>query len=95
MNERRDLGLTATGAAILMLSMAALAQCSARTPTSGATEQVRATVSRSPGATGDRPVARGAAKEEDDEAASVKNIGHALQTIGANPTLSRTYGIDQ
>jgi hypothetical protein len=88
MNERRDLAVTLVGATLLMLSIVALTQCSASThtpepasPTSVATQSVER--------------GRGAAKKEDDEeSARVKSIGHALQTIGANPEARKTYGLE-
>jgi hypothetical protein len=88
MKEGRDLAVTLVGATLLMLSVAYLTQCSARTrPPEPAAQTSIATQSATRGA--------GAARRDDDEeAVRVKSIGHALQTIGADPVLRKTYGFD-
>jgi len=95
MNEPRDLGVTLVGATMLMLSMVYLTQCSSRTPTPApASQSSTATASVPPGASV-KDQRGGTEKEDDEESARVKSIGHAIQTIGANPELRKTYGFDQ
>jgi hypothetical protein len=88
MKERRDLAVTLVGATLLMLSMVYLTQCGTRTrPPEPASQTSIATQRATRGA--------GAAKKDDDEeSVRVKSIGHALQTIGADPVLRKTYGFD-
>ena len=87
MNERRDVAVTLVGVTLLMLSIVALTQCSASTHTPEPA---------SPTSVATQSVTRGAAKKEDDEeSVRVKSIGHALQTIGANPEARKTYGFDE
>jgi len=88
MKEGRDLAVALVGATLLMLSMVYLTQCStrARLPEPAAQTNI-ATQSATRGA--------GAAqKDDDEEAVRVRGIGHALQTIGADPALRKTYGFD-
>jgi hypothetical protein len=100
MNERRDLGVTLVCAAMLMLSTVYLTQCSARTQAPEPASQTSAatrTVTGGASAQRQREAGRDAAekKEDEEESALNKNIGHAIQTIGADPELRKTYGFDQ
>ena len=96
MHERRDLGVTLVGATMLMFSMVYLAQCSSRPHASGPADQTSPTVQGGRGASAEGQAERRAVdKGDDEESVRVKSIGHAIQTIGANPELRKTYGVDQ
>ena len=94
MNERRDLGVSLVGAALLMLSMVYLAQCSSRTPAPGPSSQPGAAAPSARGTGANRQDERGAAEKDNDEAARVKGVAHVIQTIGADPELRKTYGFE-
>jgi hypothetical protein len=84
-------------AAGLLLTVGYLTQCSpaarpvppkavsAAAPSRGA---ARAAVTRAPESAAER-----GDEENREESANIKNIAHALQTIGADPELRRTYGL--
>ena len=97
MNERRDLGVTLLAAMLLLLIMSHMTQCSsaARRPSGvPAVVSPASTVAGREPAEGARSPGAGREKrgKEDEESERVKAIGHALQTIGANPTMAATYG---
>jgi hypothetical protein len=105
MKEGRDLALTLMMSAILLLSVSYLTQCSAApqrpSPTSnvGTEREGEASSDATPERkkdTGKPKSARELGEEEDEEErAKIQRIGHALQTIGANPELRKTLGIPQ
>jgi len=96
MNEQRDLGVTLVSATILMLSLVYLAQCSSHTPVPAPGGQASAAAQTVQGTRATQPDEHKAAgRDEDEESVRVKNIGHAIQTIGADPELRKTYGVNQ
>lgn len=105
MKEGRDLALTLMMSAILLLSVSYLTQCSAppqrsSPPSNVETEQEGETSSDTKPErqkdVGKPKSARELAEEEDEEErAKIQRVGHALQTIGANPELRKTLGIPQ
>src|SRR5438552_280463 len=89
--DTTDLGAVLIAATLLLVSAGYLAQCgstqrpappqevTAATP-SAATEHKRKSIEES-------------ANEEDrEESQRIKDVAHALQTIGANPEMRKTYG---
>ena len=100
--EARDLGLTLVAATLLLFSVAYLAQCSSTSrsiPSEPGRRAVGPSVAPPAGeareneAAGKRKSIRDIAAEEDkEESERIKNIGHALQTIAANPEARKTFG---
>ncbi len=105
MREARDLVLTLMTAAVLLLSVSYLTQCSTPpqrpSPTSSVEtehegEKSSDTKAERKAAEGTPKSVRELAEEEDqEERAKIQRVGHALQTIGANPELRKTLGIPQ
>jgi hypothetical protein len=100
MRETRDLGVTLMGATLLLFAVGYLAQC---TPTMqrnvppAAAEPAGAAASgaekeREKAAVKGEPDGKSRSREDNEESERVKSIGHALQTIGANPEMRKTYG---
>jgi hypothetical protein len=96
--DKRDLGVTLIAATLLLLTMTYFAQCTTTTrslpPTAvEADAPERASEYKREESEHKRKSVAEAAEEEDrEESQRVKNVAHALQTIGANPELRRTYG---
>jgi hypothetical protein len=91
--DKKDLGVTLMAATLLLLTMSYLAQCTtttrAPTPASPAVEAAapeRETEHKR------KSIAEAAEEEDREESQRVKNVAHALQTIGADPEMRRTYG---
>jgi hypothetical protein len=99
MNEKRDFGVTLLGAMVLLLIMSHMTQCSStRRPTGppAAPSAASSAAARESSERAHSPRAeRTRDREEDEESERVKSIGHALQTIGADPTAAATYGFPQ
>jgi len=95
MNEQRDLSATLVCATILLLSLVYLAQCSTHAPAPEPGSRINA-AAEATHATSAEPPERGNAAQhgDDEESVKVKNIGHALQTVGADPVLRKTYGVE-
>jgi len=99
--EKTDLGVVLLAGSALLFSLNYLTQCSSAAPrteplavTSPASTRAEERVKQEQEERGRRKSAAEAAAEEDDEErARVQNVGHALQTIGANPGYRETYGI--
>jgi len=94
--DTRDLGIILLGAALLLSSAGYLTQCSSTrrelspqaTPSSAATADApRAEHEREP-----QSIHEAADEKQEEERAKIKAVGHALQTIGADPELRKTYG---
>lgn len=107
MTEAKHLGITLVGATLLLLGVGYLAQCSSATRRSApdvsggsATSTASARAAEEEGererAAGKRKSIHDFATEEDkEESENVKNLGRALQTLGANPEMRRTYGLPE
>jgi hypothetical protein len=103
MNEGRDLAVTLIASALLLLGMSSLTQCStASQRPSTANNAGGPEHETSAGAEVERAgaVTPKSARELDedegqDERAKIQRVGHALQTIGANPEMRKTLGIPQ
>ena len=108
MKEGRDLAVTLLTSAMLLLAVSYLTQCSAPSQRSSPTSHVEAQGGAAPpdstaagqGAAskpkgGPRSVHELEEESEEEERAKIQRVGHALQTIGANPELSKTLGIPQ
>lgn len=103
MTEAKHLGITLVGATLVLLSVGYFAQCSSatcsRAPSgnngaASSTAAVRAEEEeRQKAATKRRAIHEFAEEEDKEEGENVKNIGRALQTLGANPEARRTYGL--
>ncbi len=96
MPEQRDLGITLVGATLLLLGVSYLTQCTSAAPRPRpitAASPPAAASSPAREAEGRRRSIQEIAEEEDkEESERVKSIGHALQTIAADPEKRRTYG---
>ena len=90
-HDKRDLGVTLIAATLLLLGAGYLSQCSPhQTPPQPVSVQAPA-----PERERDAPrksIQEEAEDEDREESQRVKNVAHALQTIGANPEARRTYG---
>lgn len=101
MNERRDLGIALIAATLLLFSMTQLTQCSPVARRATVDSAASATASPALGeaqrerGTTRKSIAEAAAEEEEEEREKIRGIAHALQTIGANPELRRTYGLPE
>jgi len=104
MKEGRDLAVTLIMSAILLVSVSYLTQCSAtQKRPSPASDVATQHNGASTDAEGERAKAAGkpksvhelAEEEDEEERAKIQRVGHALQTIGANPELRKTLGIPE
>jgi len=82
---------------LLLLVASQLAQCSSAArraePEAVSTPAARVEAPREPeGERKPRDAKERAREEQDEESARIKSVAHALQTIGANPELRKTYG---
>jgi hypothetical protein len=103
MNASRDLGAALGVSAALLLVVGYLTQCApnARRVVSDASAAATASPSRHAAAEEEerenerRPksIREIADEEEHEEAEKIKNVAHALQTIGANPEMRATLGL--
>ncbi|MFQ5668529.1 MAG: hypothetical protein ACE5I7_19160 [Candidatus Binatia bacterium] len=98
MSDTKDFGLVLVTGTVLLCGLGFLAQCRSGSE-GGSGTQARSTltpagVQKKQAETGRQPqsVRNMGAEEENEEAEKIKKIGRALQTIGANPELRRTYG---
>src|SRR5512144_1799631 len=87
--DKRDLGVTLSAATLLLLTMSYLAQCTTTTrtlpsPAVEAAAPERETEHKR------KSIAEAAEEEDREESQRVKNVAHALQTIGADPEMRRT-----
>lgn len=104
MKEGRDLAITLVTAAILLVGVSYLTQCSAssRHPSPGE-ESASGREGASSGSESEHEEAAGKPKsarelDEDEgieEREKIQRVGRALQTIGANPEMRKTYGFPQ
>jgi hypothetical protein len=102
MKQQRDLGSLVLAAAALLLCVSYMTQCRSRTdrngPVAAATRshaqagQPRAHVGRD---REPKSVQEYAAEEDKEEQEKRQSISRALQTIGADPKMRRTYGLPQ
>ena len=98
--ETRDLGITLLGATLLLFAVSYLAQCtpaqSRKVPEAAVapaeTEGASPETERGEPAAQREQERRSRPGEDNEESERVRSIGHALQTIGANPELRKTYG---
>jgi hypothetical protein len=102
MKQQRDLGSLVLAVASLLLCVSYMTQCrsgtdrngpvAAVTPSHAPTGQPRAHVGhdREP-----KSVQEYAAEEDKEEREKRQSISRALQTIGADPEMRRTYGLPQ
>lgn len=92
MRETRDLAITFITSGVLLLSVACLTQCSAPPPRpsqeGGAVTGREEEESRKPKS--DREHDEDEGQEEREK---IQRVGRALQTIGANPEMRKTYAI--
>jgi hypothetical protein len=105
MNEGRDLAVTLIASALLLLGVSSLTQCSAasRPATTAITADAARGRETSGGGEAEREEAAGTPKsareldedEGQEERQKIQRVGHALQTIGANPEMRKTLGIPQ
>jgi len=102
MNEARDLAIAVVVAVFLLVGLISLPQCSVAPTRTAHDADAEASVSSSAvenehgEASGTRKSIHDVAEEEErEEGENIKNIAHALQTIGANPELRRTYGFKE
>ena len=105
MKEAKDLAITLIGSALLLLGVSSLTQCSAASRPPSAANNAAAGPGRetSAGGQAQREEAAGTPKsarevdedEGQDERQKIQRVGHALQTIGANPEMRKTLGIPQ
>jgi len=96
--DTRDLGVTLLGAALLLVSAGYLTQCSATRP-EPVPQATRANSSavapRAEREDEPQSIHEMADEEEQEERSKIKAVGHALQTIGADPELRKTYGMER
>ena len=96
--DKRDLGVTLMAATLLLLTMSYLAQCTTTTRTlpprvvDAEAPQRGTEYKREESEHKRKSIAEAAEEEDREESQRVKNIAHALQTIGADPEARRTYG---
>ena len=105
MKEGKDLVVTLIASALLLLGVSSLTQCSAASQHPSTADNAAAGSGREASAGGDaqREDATGKPKagreldedEDQDERQKIQRVGHALQTIGANPEMRKTLGIPQ
>jgi hypothetical protein len=102
MHEGRDLAVTLIVSALLLLAVSSLTQCSAASQHSSTANNaaVGSAQGTSTGGEVQREKAAGPKSareldEDQDEREKIQRVGHALQTIGANPELRKTLGIPQ
>lgn len=104
MKEGRDLAVTLIAATILLVGVSYLTQCSTASQRPGPAIGAGAERSGNPSAGVESEREEHgqpkSARELDEEAtneerAKIQRVGHALQTIGANPELRKTLGIPQ
>jgi hypothetical protein len=102
MKEGRDLGVTLIASTMLLLGASYMTQCSPSQRPAPATEAAVGNEKAS-GAAAERKEADGEPKsarelDEDEgqgDRAKIQRVGRALQTIGANPEMRKTYGLPQ
>jgi len=94
MRETRDLGITLMGATLLLFAVGYLAQCAPATQRNVPNAAAAPAGAEASATNKEREEAAGKPRvgEDKEESEQVKSIGHALQTIGANPELRKTYG---
>ena len=105
MNEGRDLAVTLIASALLLLGVSLLTQCSSSSQRPSTTINADAARGRetSSGGEAEREETAGTPKsareldedEGQEERQKIQRVGHALQTIGANPEMRKTLGIPQ
>jgi len=103
MKEGKDLAVTLIGSALLLLAVSYLTQCSASSqrPSTATNAAAGPGQQTSTGAAAEREEAARTPKsaraldedEDQDERQKIQRVGHALQTIGANPEMRKTLGI--
>ena len=102
MKEGRDLAVTLIASVLLLLGVSSLTQCSA-------SQQRPSTANNAAAGSGQGVSTGGEAREDaagtpksapevdedqdHDEREKIQRVGHALQTIGANPEMRKTLGI--
>ena len=94
--QSRDLGITLLAAAALLLVVGYLTQCSPAAPRTPPVVEAVPTQPRvvSPAEEEERRSGRESRDEQgDEERAKIRNVAHALQTIGASPQLRATLGL--
>jgi len=102
MKEGKDLAVTLIASALLLVGVGYLTQCSAPTAPPSPADAARG-LAPSAGGEAERAEAAGTPKsareidedEGQEERAKIQRVGHALQTIGANPEMRKTLGIPQ
>ncbi len=102
MKQQRDVGSFVLAAAVLLLCVNYMTQCSSAThrtetvvaapPSEAPTKDARAHAERERKPKSAQELA---AEEENEERAKLKSISRALQTIGADPEMRRTYGLPE
>jgi hypothetical protein len=104
MKQKNELGAMLMAAALLLLCVSYMTQCSAATrrpdTVAAATPSASTPVSREEEVEREaehkpKSIHEFAAEEENEERAKIKGISRALQTIAADPELRRTYGFDK
>ena len=105
MKEGRDLAVTLIAATMLLVGLSYLTQCSPSTQRPSPAIDAEA-IRRGEGSSGTESEREEAARkpksareleeeESNEEREKIRRVGRALQTIGANPELRKTYGIPQ
>jgi hypothetical protein len=94
MKEGRDLAVTLITSTILLLGVSYLTQCS--TASRRSSPGVAAEAAHDGKAASDADSEREANEgQENEEREKIQRVGRALQTIGANPEMRKTYGFPQ
>ncbi len=105
MKEGKDLAVTVIASALLLLAVSYLTQCSAApqrpstasNAAAGSERETSGAGEAEPKEAADKPKAAGGVDEDEgqDEREKIQRVGHALQTIGANPEMRKTLGIPE
>jgi hypothetical protein len=100
-HKKHDLGTMLLAAVLLLFCVSYMTQCSstahhgdtvAATTSAPNTPAQREEKAERQGERRPKSIREFAAQEDREERERVQNISHALQTIGADPELRRTYG---
>ncbi len=101
MKQPRELGSLVLAAALLLICVSYMTQCSSathRNETVAVATPSHAPTAQAPHADRERKaksVQELAAEEEKEEREKLKSVSRALQTLGADPEVRRTYGLPE